>query len=335
MERSSNPVTASHAQSAAKAHVVLAYVAPPAVRAIADERFAVTAADTGNLPWREILPLAARVQAQAIVFCGGQRLGAEAIAQLPDSVRLIATASVGFDHIDIAAAHARGILVTNTPDVLTECTADLTLLLMLGACRRAAEYLAIMQAGWRVPLLQGQMLGTRLSGKRLGILGMGRIGIAVAARARGFGMRVHYCNRRPLDAEHAAGAIFHADFDEMLSVCEILSLHAPATSQTRGIMDARRFALLPKGAVFINVARGSLVDEEALIAALNSGQLFAAGLDVFAQEPAFDTRLATLPNVFLTPHMGSATVETRHAMGLRALDNVSAVLATGNAIDPV
>ena len=315
--------------------VLIAYAAPDSVCAIAQARFAAHCIEARNLPAREVIPLAKELNPAAIVVCGGQRLDAAAIAELPESVRLIATASVGFDHLDLGAARERGMLVTNTPDVLTECTADLTMLLMLGAARRAAEYLEIMRAGWRVHFLQGDLLGTRLSGKTLGIFGMGRIGRAVATRARGFGMRVLYCNRVRLSPELEQGAQFHADFNAMLAHCQVLSLHAPATPETRAIMDARRFDLMPPGAIFVNVARGSLVDEEALLAALSSGRLFAAGLDVFAKEPAFDQRLAAQRRVFLTPHMGSATSETRHAMGLRALDNVSAVLGGGRAIDPV
>jgi len=319
----------------AKPKILIAYVAPASVQARAREAYDAYLAHERNMPWREILPLAQTLQPDAIVVCGGQRLDANAIAQLPASVRVLATASVGFDHLDLEAAQARGICVSNTPDVLTECTADLTLLLMLGACRRASEYLAVMEAGWRIQYLQPQMLGLRMSGKILGVFGMGRIGRAVAQRARGFGMRVLYCNRHSLDASLENGAQYFADFDQMLPHCDFLSLHAPATPATLKIMDSRRFALMPRGAVFVNVARGSLVDEDALISALQSGQLFAAGLDVFAQEPAFDTRFVDLPNVFLTPHMGSATVETRDAMGMRALDNVSAVLSGKGPIDPV
>jgi hydroxypyruvate reductase len=315
--------------------VLLAYVAPDSVQALAEQRFELSAARERNLPWREIVALAAEFKPHAVIVCGGQRLPADAIATLPPGIAIIATASVGYEHVDLEAAGARGIVVSNTPDVLTDCTADLTLLLMLGACRRASEYLAIMQAGWRVQYLQGELLGLRFSGRTLGILGMGRIGRAVAQRARGFGMRVLYCNRTRLPPELENGAEFFAELDTMLPHCQILSVHAPATPATEKILDGRRFSLLPKGAVFINVARGALVDEDALIGALTSGHLFAAGLDVYRQEPAFDTRLAAFPNVFLLPHMGSATIETRHAMGLRALDNVSAVLAGGAAIDRV
>lgn len=283
----------------------------------------------------EVISALADTQADALMLTSHLKFNAEVIARVPAHVQIAATCSVGFEHIDVAAAQARGLPVTNTPDVLTECTADLTFLLILAACRRAHEYDAIMRAGWRRGYGLGEMLGTKVSGKRLGILGLGRIGQAVAARARGFGMRVLYCNPRRLPPEQEQGAEFFADFFDMLPQCDVLSLHARSGADTAGIMNAKAFALLPKGAVFVNAARGTLVDEEALHAALISGHLFAAGLDVFHNEPAFDPRFAELKNVFLTPHMGSATVETRTAMGMRALDNIAAVLAGRPPIDPL
>ena len=179
------------------------------------------------------------------------------------------------------------------------------------------------------------MLGLQVSGRTLGILGMGRIGRAVAQRARAFGMTVIYSNRSQSPPELEQGARYYPDFRSMLPHCQVLSLHAPAGAATDNIMNRETFALLPKGAVFINTARGALVDEDALYEALTSGHLFAAGLDVFRNEPNYDMRFAGLPNVFLTPHMASATVETRNAMGFRALDNVAAVLAGQKPIDPL
>ena len=225
--------------------------------------------------------------------------------------------------------------MTNTPDVLTECTADLAFMLLLAAARRAGEYSAIMRDGWRQGHGLGEMLGTRVWGKTLGIVGMGRIGRAVAARARGFGMTVLYCNRHRLPAELERGAEFVPELRAMLPRSQFLSLHAPSGPETQSLMNAETFALLPPGAVFVNTTRGVLVDEAALLAALRSGRLGAAGLDVFRDEPAFDRAFLALPNVFLTPHMGSATVETRDAMGFRALDNIAAVLAGRPAIDPL
>lgn len=282
-----------------------------------------------------VIQLLTETRAEALMFTSHLKFGADVIARVPSHVRIAATTSVGYEHIDVAAARARGLPVTNTPDVLTDCTADLTFLLILGACRRAHEYETIMRKGWRTGYGLGEMLGLKVSGKTLGILGMGRIGQAVARRAQGFGMRVLYCNRSRVAPAQERGAEFVADFRSMLPRCDILSLHATAGPATQGIMNAETFALLPRGAVFVNAARGTLVDETALIAALTSGQLFAAGLDVFHNEPAFDLRLAELPNTFLFPHMGSATVETRNAMGFRALDNIQAVLAGQPPIDPL
>jgi lactate dehydrogenase-like 2-hydroxyacid dehydrogenase len=184
---------------------------------------------------------------------------------LPDSVRIIANPSAGFDHMDVAAAHARGVIVTNTPDVLTECTADLAFLLILAACRRAGEYYEIMRAGWRRPYGMPDNLGKRPSGQTLGIVGMGRIGQAVAKRARGFDMRILYNDRQALQPEVAQGAEFVADLRDMLPRCGILSLHAPGRADGTALMTRELFGLLPAGAVFVNAARGSLVDEDALI----------------------------------------------------------------------
>ena len=237
--------------------------------------------------------------------------------------------------IKLDAARARGVAVTNTPDVLTDCTADLAFMLVLCACRRASEYERIMRQGWREGFGLPDMLGLRPSGRTLGIVGMGRIGRAVAQRARGFGMRVLYSNRSRLPPELDGGAEHFADWRAMLPRCQILSLHLPGAPGSDGMMDREAFALLPPGAVFVNAARGALVDEDALVEALLSGHLFGAGLDVFRKEPDYDLRLAGLPNVFLTPHVASATVETRDAMGHRALDNVAAVLSGRPPIDLV
>jgi hydroxypyruvate reductase len=181
----------------------------------------------------------------------------------------------------------------------------------------------------------GEFLGLKVTGKRLGIFGMGRIGQAMAKRARGFDMQILYSNRSRLPPELELGARYFADLKEMLPLCDILAIHAPATRETDKVIDAEALSLLPKGAILVNTARGQLIDEEALLAALKSGHLFAAGLDVFRSEPDFDLRFAELPNVFLTPHIGSATVETRNAMGFRALDNIAAICSGSPAIDPL
>ena len=274
-------------------------------------------------------------QAEAILFVNTLPFDARLIDALPGSVRIGATCSVGYDHIDVAAARARAIAVTNTPGVLSECTADFAFIMLLAAARRVHDYDQVMRAGWRRRIGQGELLGIRVHGETLGILGMGRIGQAVARRARGFGMRVLYHSRHRLPPALEQGATWFPDFRAMLPACRFLSLHAPATPATERIVNAETLALLPPGAVLVNVARGALVDEEALLAALASGRLFAAGLDVFRSEPDFDRRFAALPNVILSPHIGSGSVETRNAMGFRALDNIAAVLGGGAPLDPL
>lgn len=264
---------------------------------------------------------------QAIVCCSSERFTAEAIAALPAEVRAVATFSVGTEHLDLAAARARGLIVTNTPDVLTDSTADIAMLLLLAAARRAYEGERMMRenawAGWTPT----QMLGVHVTGKRLGILGMGRIGQAVARRARGFAMEVHYHNRARLPGALEAGALYHGDPENLLRESAFLSINCPATPETHHFLDTRRIALLPDGAIVVNTARGAIVDDEALIAALESGKLAAAGLDVFEGEPNVHGGYRALPNVFILPHLGSATHETRDAMGFKCCDNLDAVFA--------
>ena len=265
--------------------------------------------------------------AQALLPCHTERLSAEIIARLPDSIRAIANFSVGVDHVDLAAAEARGIIVTNTPDVLTDATAELTLLLMLGAARRASEGERLVRSGeWRT-WSPSFMVGTQVTGKRLGIVGMGRVGQATARRARGLEMTVHYHNRRRLAPEIEAGAAYHEKLNEMLPSCDFLALHCPATPETEGLLNEERLSLLPDGAIVVNAARGGVVDDAALIAALRTGKVAAAGLDVYNGEPDIDPGYRALPNTFLLPHVGSATRETRDAMGFRALDNLDAIFA--------
>ncbi len=265
--------------------------------------------------------------AVAILPCHTEHFTADVIAALPESVRAITNFSVGVDHCDLAAARARGLIVTNTPDVLSDATAEIAMLLMLGAARRAAEgEMLVRTGGWR-DWSPSFMVGTQVTGKRLGIIGMGRVGQVVAHRARGFGMEIHYHNRRRLDAEAEIGAIYHDDLNDLLAASQFLSIHCPATDDSRGLLNAERIARLPDGAVVVNTARGAVVDDGALIAALRSGKLAGAGLDVFNNEPAIDARYKKLWNAFLLPHVGSATAETRIAMGDRALDNLDAIVA--------
>lgn len=319
-----------------KPRLVLACLMPTDVitRARTDfDALVVDGKDDMTVP--EVTRAAAAHRAEAIMFTNTLPLDAAAIAGLPASVRVGATSSVGYDHIDVAAARARGLIVTNTPGVLTECTADHAFMMLLAAARRAYEYDRIMRQGWRYRIGQGDLLGVRVTGKTLGILGMGRIGRAMAQRARGFDMRVVYHARNRLPPELEQGAEYFADFPSMLPLCEFLSLHAPAGPATDRIIDARALSLMPRGAVLVNVSRGGLVDEDALHDALTSGQLFAAGLDVFRSEPDFDLRFAKLDNVILSPHVGSASRETRNAMGFRALDNIAAVLSGQAPRDPL
>jgi lactate dehydrogenase-like 2-hydroxyacid dehydrogenase len=260
----------------------------------------------------------------ALLTSSLDKWGRDYMSELPPSIRIVATHSVGYDHLDIDAARGRGIAVTNTPDILTDATADIAMLLLLGAARGASwGDRMVRENRWGEPSLVSP-LGFDVSGRRLGILGMGRIGQAVARRARGFDMDLHYHSRRPVAEDLAQGARYHGRFEDMLSHCDFLSINCASTSATRGIVNARTLALLPVGAIVVNSARGDIVEDDALIAALQSGRLAAAGLDVFKGEPNIDLRYRALDNVFLLPHLGSATPATRSAMGHRALDNLEA-----------
>jgi len=300
---------------------------PPDVMARARRDYLIVAENPGDVPADAARLVAMAEGADAILCTAGDPLGAETIAALPASVRAIATFSVGTDHIALDAARARGIVVTNTPDVLTEATAELTMLLLLGAARRAAEGERLVRerrwTGWAPT----QLMGTQVSGKRLGILGMGRIGRAVARMARGFLMEVHYHNRTRLAPEQEGGAIYHSEAAAMLGIIDMLALTAPGGPDLERWLNAERIALLRPGAIVVNSGRGSLVDDDALIAALRTGHVAAAGLDVYANEPNLDPRYPDCVNTFLLPHLGSATVEARNGMGFRALDNLDALFA--------
>ncbi len=273
--------------------------------------------------------------ADALLPCHSEHLDAGAIARLPASVKAIANFSVGVDHVDLDAAKARGIIVTNTPDVLSDATAEIALLLMLGAARRAAEGDRLVRTGeWRL-WSPAFMVGRQITGKVLGIVGMGRVGQVTARRARGFDMQVHYHNRRRLPAEAEQGAEFHERLDSLLGACDVLSLHCPATAESHHLINAETIARLRPGLILVNTARGALVDDEALLEALRAGHVAAAGLDVFNGEPAIHPGYRELDNTFLLPHIGSATRETRDAMGFRALDNLDAVFAAREPGDRV
>jgi len=265
--------------------------------------------------------------ADALFITPADRLDSEFFQKVSPTVKIIATYSVGFEHIDLEAAARRKIPVAYTPGVNSEATADIAMLLLLGASRRAYEAQELVRTGaWKQPLGSDMLLGWQVGGKVLGILGMGRVGQAVARRARGFGMTIHYSNASQLPAEIAGDAVYHKDPSDLLRASQFLSLHAPETPQTRHFLNSKAISLLPPGAIVVNTARGGLVVDDDLIAALKSGRVAAAGLDVFEGEPKLHPEYVSLKNTFLLPHIGSATIETRTAMGMLALDNVEAVL---------
>jgi lactate dehydrogenase-like 2-hydroxyacid dehydrogenase len=297
---------------------------PASIEALATREF-----DARLTPSDVAIPdLVARSQgADAVLCCPGDVLDAKAIAALPGAVRVIGTFSVGYDHIDVAAARARGIKLCNTPDVLSVATAECAMLLLLAAARRAGEGERLVRSGKWQGWAPTQLLGTQVSDRRLGILGMGRIGREIARMARGFGMEIHYRDMARLPPDLEQGAIYHDNDDSFLPVCAFLSLNAPGGEGTRHWLNSERIAKLPAGAVVVNAARGTLVDDEALIGALRSGHVAAAGLDVYTGEPRLNPAYPTLENVVLLPHLGSATKETRDAMGRIVLSGIAALLA--------
>jgi lactate dehydrogenase-like 2-hydroxyacid dehydrogenase len=262
-----------------------------------------------------------------IALTSMDKFPAELINRLPASVKILSTVSVGHEHLDIPAAKARGLIVTNTPDVLTDATADIALLLMLGAARGAYWGERMVRENRWAGFSIVYPLGHDFSDMRLGILGMGRIGLAVAKRAKAFGMELHYHNRRPSPEADALGAKYHPTFDGLLPHCDFLSINCPMTPETKGIINNRTLALMPQGSIVVNTARGGIVVDEDLISSLTSGHTAAAGLDVYNNEPNLDPRYRDLENVFLLPHLGSATIRTRTNMGLRALANMQAHFA--------
>ncbi|MDO8408815.1 MAG: D-glycerate dehydrogenase [Phenylobacterium sp.] len=252
------------------------------------------------------------------------RIDADLIAQAGPQLKLIASFGAGVDHIDVAGAAARNISVTNTPGVLTEDTADMTLALIMVVARRIVEGANVVQAGGFTGWSPTWMLGRRVTGKRLGIVGMGRIGQAVARRAKAFGLQIHYHNRKPVSPriEEELGATYWDSLDQMMARMDLISIHCPHTPATFHLLSARRLKLLQPHAILINTARGEIVDEDALIDILAKGEIAGAGLDVFEHEPAVNPKLLKLPNVVLLPHMSSATVESRVDMGEKVIINI-------------
>lgn len=252
------------------------------------------------------------------------RIDAALLEKAGERLKLIANFGAGVDHIDVAAANARGITVTNTPGVLTEDTADLTMALMMTVSRRIVEGANVVQAGGFKGWTPTWMMGRRVNGKRLGIIGMGRIGTAVARRAKAFGMQVHYHNRKPvsLRISEELQATYWESLDQMLARMDIITVHSPHTPATYHLLSARRLKLLQSHAIVINTARGEIIDEDALADLLKTGAIAGAGLDVFEHEPTVNPKLIGMPNIVLLPHLGSATVEARVEMGEKVVINI-------------
>ncbi len=310
--------------------VVLTRRWPQAVEAKLAERYDLVI-NTSDIPFDVAAMRSALQQADAVCPTVTDFIPADLFDE-DLTCRLLANFGVGYNHIPVKAAQQRGLVVTNTPDVLTDCTADLTLMLLLMVARRAGEGERELRAGHWSGWRPTHLMGTQVSGKTLGIVGMGRIGQAVARRAAlGFGMKIRYHNRQPLDVSsleqmtrQGAQIQYFAQLDEMLPGCDFLSLHCPATPETQHLMNAARLALLPPQAYLVNTARGDVVDDAALIAALEAKALRGAGLDVYQGEPKVDARLHGRNDVVLLPHLGSATIETRTAMGMRVAANLEA-----------
>ena len=262
------------------------------------------------------------------------KLDAETINQLPESVKIISNFAVGFGNIDLEAAKKRGIAVTNTPDVLTDATAEIGVLLILGACRRASEGIEKAREGgwvWSADML----IGKQLTGTRLGILGMGRIGQKIAKIAQSLGMIIHYHNRSKLSEEKEEGATYHDNLNDLMKVSDVLSVCCPASKETINLINKDTLELLPKGAVVTNVARGDIIEDEALIDALERRKVYAVGLDVYKNEPNLNPGYLKHKSAFILPHLGSATKETRTAMANLAIDNMDEFFKTGDCKNKV
>ena len=283
-----------------------------------------TRLNDGDTPLTKAALIEAVKAAEILVPTVTDRIDSSVLAHANPELRLIANYGTGIDHIDIEAAYARGITVTNTPGVLTEDTADMTMGLILAVARRLVEGERLARSGDWPGWSPTSMLGHRITGKRLGILGMGRIGSAVARRARGFGLAIHYHNRRrvPESLETELEATYWESLDQMLARMDIISVNCPHTPATFHLLSARRLALLRPTAIVVNTSRGEVIDEAALTRMLRNGQLAGAGLDVFEHEPAINPKLRELNNVVLLPHMGSATIEGRIDMGEKVVINI-------------
>ena len=257
------------------------------------------------------------------------KLDSDTISKLSDKVKIISNFAVGFGNIDVEAATKRNIIVTNTPDVLTDATAEIAILVLLGAARRAKEGMEwVKKKDWTWSA--NFLIGKQLTGSSLGILGMGRIGRAVAKIAKTFGMKIHYYNRNRLNKDLEKGAIYHKSLESLLSVSDFFSINCPATKETKHIINEKTIEHFPDGAVISNSARGEMIDDDAMVKALKSGKIFSLGLDVYNGEPNIYPEYLNLPNVFVLPHLGSATTKTRTAMGDLAVSNIDEFFKTGN-----
>ena len=262
------------------------------------------------------------------------KMDKETINKLPDTIKIISNFAVGFGNIDLEAAKKRGITVTNTPEVLSDATAEIGILLILGACRRASEGIeAAREGGWKWSA--DYLIGKQLTGTRLGILGMGRIGQKIAKIAKSLGMVIHYHNRSKLNEEKADGATYHDSIKSLFSVSDVLSICCPATKETENMINKETVEHFPKGAVITNVARGDIVDDEALIDALNRRKIYAVGLDVYKNEPNLNPGYLKIKSAFILPHLGSATKDTRIAMANLAIDNIDEFFKTGKCLNKV
>ena len=269
-----------------------------------------------------------------ILCIGGNKFDKAIIDQLSSSVKIIANYAVGYNNVDVDAAKQKGIVVTNTPEVLTDATADISILLLLGASRRAYEgrkHAETQSWNWSTNFLMGK----QMSNKKLGILGMGRIGRAVAQRARGFGMEIHYHNRSKLSPDLELGAIYHDNIKSLFSQSDFLSINCPATAETTNLLNEETINFLPDKAVVANAARGDIIDDAAMIKAMKSGKIFALGLDVYNGEPKINEEYLQLDNLFLLPHLGSSTKRTRIDMGDRAIDNLETFFSGKTPLDKV
>ena len=264
-----------------------------------------------------------------------EKLDADVISKLSDKVKIISNFAVGFGNIDPNAAKKRNIIVTNTPDVLTDATAEIAMLVLLGAARRAKEGIEwVNKKNWKWS--STFLMGKQLSGSRLGILGMGRVGRAVADRARAFGMKIHYYNRSRLNKNLEKNAVYHKSLESLLSVSDFFSINCPATKETKHIINKKTIKYFPNGAVISNSARGDMIDDDAMVEALKSGKIFSLGLDVYNGEPNnIHPEYLTLPNVFVLPHLGSATTKTRTAMANLAVSNIEEFFKTGKCTNKV